>query len=995
MVKTCCSFVYLVVVWMLLGHGVESAIYASPDYTCRQFNHLGEVIASYDTNDFHPRSPSNLQFDGDRFYTWKIDDGLQDRLEIQMVCRVETFSKSIGGNLLSAFQSNQPAKLLWAVRTNGEYLELVRWDSHRQRYRSAKSRYPVKRGQWMTVKVELDDQRMLLSVDEVVYWRSTWFGSVMGDRITVGAQGDGRSKDRRFRGGIKSLSIQSFQSHTMRQGRWKNQNVVFVDTAQKDSRFSDSPIQLRSNLRYFQRIWPQVDVATLQNNLKIYRWDDTRNQPISGPVPYRFNCDHPLLGSIDIGWLDQDAAAEQTAVYALVIDDESSQLAVNDQLQKPTAIPMIGGGETLSVGRSDLLTEVGQHLAGYPSAIDWDLDGDLDLLVASVYPRNVVMYENIAKTSEDRPVLVAPRIVNGGRRLKTHDFIQRPDGQIIIYQASRDGRRIVVAKEEHDGKDRLFKSGPAINLKGLPEGAKLFDVHAQDVNGDGVVDVLLSVLEGVWWWPDGKDPWHEGKGNPRLGYGKGYDTHGKWLGKAPTGSFWVAVNKGSSEEPVFDGVKPITMYGEPIRVPTTQLTSAMFDVDADGDLDLLAAVGVDQILVYEKQSDDRGAFDFCSSRNALKNSTVSQYSYFDTRFELVDWNRDGEIDVLMGSNPGLVVLCTFENGKLIEEGVLQVRGANVWAEPLLVPWVGDVTGDGKWDVVTGDCSGYLSLFENIGEKRKPLFDKREQLRAGGEQFRPIAGYSGSIQGPNEARWGYLVPAVADWDGDGMLDIVSSDITGKVYWLRNEAEQGSRIKLQKPEDLVIDTWPMKVRWRTRPAIVSLEADKLPALVTNDEQGYLALYRRDEMVGPNALLPGERLMHVDGSPIKIDGPSGFNGRAKLVATDWDRDGDWDLLVGQHPRIHMVSEIKMSLPRHHSASIVLLRNEGTSIKPKFAKGELMQLANGQVLGFGNHSCAPAVYDVDGDGWEDLFVGTEVGFVHYFHRSMLEDRSRFMHVR
>ena len=43
--------------------------------------------------------------------------------------------------------------------------------------------------------------------------------------------------------------------------------------------------------------------------------------------------------------------------------------------------------------------------------------------------------------------------------------------------------------------------------------------------------------------------------------------------------------------------------------------------------------------------------------------------------------------------------------------------------------------------------------------------------ADGKVIRIQAGHQGSVQGPAEAKWGYTTLNVADWDGDGMLDLV--------------------------------------------------------------------------------------------------------------------------------------------------------------------------------------------------------------------------------
>lgn len=755
---------------------------------------------------------------------------------------------------------------------------------------------------------------------------------------------------------------------------------ILLNLPQKDTRFANAPARVSLNLDYLRGV-VDSEKPFDPEALTVVRWDSENHLPFPESVPHRL-VDYDLYRTnVVLGWSRKE---QEPATYAIGLRFDDAR----PEFDLTRMIPLIGAGEPVSVGRNDLEAVLGQGLAGYPSVVDWDGDGDLDLIMAFVIPRRVFLFENIANDPQVEPRLIRPRMIFEGASLLTHDLLQLPSGNLRAYTAHGGGHRLVPMEEEIREGRRILVTQPAIELVGLPEEAKIFDVAFTDYDQDGVKDLLVSCHEGIWWWPQGIDPWNRGQGNPSIGYGKGYDATNRWVGSPPIGTFHVFLNQGTEEIPRFGEAIALKVGNEPIRIETTQLAATLVDMNEDGLPDLLAAVDVDRILVFYNEGRP-GQPEFRYPENALLETPVSKWSYFDSRFEVVDWDRDGQEDILMSSNPGLAVLCKIVDGKLKEEKILSCLGGHVWAEPLVVPSIVDFDRDGVWDMITGDCSGFLSLYSNTGTNLHPLFPQREKMKSDGQVFRSVAGYSGSIQGPNEARWGYLAPIVCDWDGDGLLDVVISDITGYVYWLWNRGTE-TQYDFSPPVPLKVGSWNMKVRWRTRPGI--LPTDTLPNLIMTDEEGYLALYRRDRIQGPDILMPGERLLNEAGESIKLDGPSGYQGRNKFFVTDWDRDGLYDLVIGQPVRSGIGKDHPFSMPREDRATIVWMRNIGSNHLPVYALPEVLRLANGERLEYGVHSCAPALYDVDGDGWDDVFIGAETGWIHYFHRSLFEDDSQII---
>jgi hypothetical protein len=309
--------------------------------------------------------------------------------------------------------------------------------------------------------------------------------------------------------------------------------------------------------------------------------------------------------------------------------------------------------------------------------------------------------------------------------------------------------------------------------------------------------------------------------------------------------------------------------------------------------------------------------------------------------------------------------------------------------PLVTPCSADWDGDGDLDLICGNSAGYLGWIENLGGGYPPRWAEPRKLEAGGRVIRIMAGPSGSIQGPCEAKWGYTAPCVADWDRDGLLDIVVNSIWGEVLWYRNVGTR-TAAKLAPAAPIEVD-WPgppprpawtwwnprgrqLVTQWRTTPAVADWDDDGLPDLVMLDPEGYLALYARvDQGGGRLGLRPGRRVFvtaaHAafdanhgakgsDGGPLRLNTDrAGKSGRRKLCLADWDGDGKLDLLV-------------------NSPNVNLLRQMSTNDRGETLFRDLGPLDSRVLAG---HDTAPAVVDWDGDGKLDLLVGAEDGHFYY----------------
>ncbi len=185
------------------------------------------------------------------------------------------------------------------------------------------------------------------------------------------------------------------------------------------------------------------------------------------------------------------------------------------------------------------------------------------------------------------------------------------------------------------------------------------------------------------------------------------------------------------------------------------------DWDNDGKKDLLTGEKYGYIRIYLNTGTDA-------------NPQFSGYTYLQlggSRFDcgnystpyVVDWNSDGKKDVICGEDTGKVYLLintgtdanpVFTTSSYVKNGAgdLDVgsRGS-----PVAVDW----DRDGKKDLVIGEYQGYIYFYDNKGTDTNPSFNGRTQLKAGGV---------------NLDVYYYARIDVADWDNDGILDIISGN-----------------------------------------------------------------------------------------------------------------------------------------------------------------------------------------------------------------------------
>jgi hypothetical protein len=615
----------------------------------------------------------------------------------------------------------------------------------------------------------------------------------------------------------------------------------------------------------------------------------------------------------------------------------------------------------LKYNNPDLVVDLGSGLWAWPVPMDYDNDGDNDLLVVCPSkPHSCTFFFENVDGNVRMPTFLPP--VNVGR---SYSNVQPSyiDGQVRLLDTN---------KEIIDFKKNNFKKTEKIYpAAALYSSFKLFSkfrIRANqwkyvDYDGDSVLDLIVA---------------HEDLTD--YGWDDAYDKNGKWKNGPLHGYVYCIRNRGTNDKPEYEkpfrikaGGKEIDQYG--------RATPNFHDFDNDGDLDIICGEFLDKLTYFENTGTRQKPFYAAGKILTYNNEPITMY------IEMIipvafDWDKDGDMDLIVGDEDGRVAL--IENtGKIIDSVpqflppvYFRQKADNVKIGALATPYCTDWDDDGDEDIICGNTAGDICFVENLDGAAMPKFAEPKKLCVNGEPIRILAGENGSIQGPCEAKWGYTTPTVADWDEDGLKDIIINSIWGKIEWYKNigtaknpEFAPPQSVKIlwnKKPLKPKWNWWnpgsdEFVTQWRTTPWVIDLNKDGLNDLVMLDSEGYLAFFEKVKKDDGVYILPGKRIFYIyeSGSTFLFRPnarTAGKSGRRQFCMTDWDGDGKLDILMDS-------------------------KNANFYKNISKEDGKFIFEDKGQVDGLilAGHSTKPTIVDWDKNGISDLLIGAEDGMLYY----------------
>ncbi len=409
-------------------------------------------------------------------------------------------------------------------------------------------------------------------------------------------------------------------------------------------------------------------------------------------------------------------------------------------------------------------------------------------------------------------------------------------------------------------------------------------------------------------------------------------------------------------------------------------TTLAFDYDHDQDFDLLLGdVGYNSLIFLENNGDKTNAWCTKKERDFPQYDTPVDMNVFLSAFYL-DVDHDGEKDLIIAPNteydeldpPQNVENVHFYKG-MEENNKIKFKFIknNFLSDEMLdfginsVPVFTDVNGDSLLDIIVGTgpavgdkniIASKLLYFENTGSQTNPSFSLED------DDYLNLSKLS------NDFSINYFAPAFGDLDGDGDNDLLVGNNNGTLIYFKNIAGKNNKYKFEEP---VIEYKGIDIFSYSSPLIYDINKDGLGDILIgcgNDYHTPLQYY--------GSIVYYQNTGEKD-NPDFINDPftapnTPFFG--KIILSNFSTS-----ISNAHLSVYRDDDDELLFAGYKAGNINFYKNFSQHIHDNLTP----EIREYNDIDVGKNS-APAVADIDGDGYLEMLIGSKTGGLEFWNTNI-----------